>query len=243
MRGKTHCTIGVLTSIQTCILFNIPITILNLIICAILSIFPDIDEPHSTIYNLIFKKNLSKKNLKKGVYILSIIISIIILKSNNFYLILIALLGSFILFSLKFNYSLFKKIFLSLIFLFFCIMLYLNTNNLTLLAFSLTISIFPWLKHRSFSHSLVAVFIIYLFLKEIEKIYHIPFLSIIGTLSYLSHMFLGDIFTKSGVPIFYPLTSKKFSLAPFVVGTKKCNLLEYAFISVLILTIFISILK
>lgn len=69
MRGKTHCTIGVLTSIQTCILFNIPITILNLIICAILSIFPDIDEPHSTIYNLIFKKKLiKKKSQKRSLY-------------------------------------------------------------------------------------------------------------------------------------------------------------------------------
>ena len=30
MRGKTHCTIGILSTIQACILFKIPIIVLKI---------------------------------------------------------------------------------------------------------------------------------------------------------------------------------------------------------------------
>ena len=47
MRGKTHCTIGILSTIQACILFKIPISIFNIVVAAIFSILPDLDESNS----------------------------------------------------------------------------------------------------------------------------------------------------------------------------------------------------
>ena len=60
MRGKTHCTIGILSTIQACILFKIPISIFNLVLAAIFSILPDLDESNSTISNVFLKQDASK---------------------------------------------------------------------------------------------------------------------------------------------------------------------------------------
>ena len=60
MRGKTHCTIGVLSVIQASILFKIPITVFSLMLSAFFSILPDLDESNSVISDILLKKNTSK---------------------------------------------------------------------------------------------------------------------------------------------------------------------------------------
>ena len=71
MRGKTHCTIGILSTIQACILFKIPISIFNLVLAAIFSILPDLDESNSTISNVFLKQDASKLILKIVIYIIN----------------------------------------------------------------------------------------------------------------------------------------------------------------------------
>ena len=66
MRGKTHCTIGILSTIQACILFKIPISIFNIVVAAIFSILPDLDESNSTISNVFFKSRFFKTNIKNS---------------------------------------------------------------------------------------------------------------------------------------------------------------------------------
>ncbi|NIZ87316.1 metal-dependent hydrolase, partial [Clostridioides difficile] len=109
--------------------------------------------------------------------------------------------------------------------------------------FCLMLSIFPWLKHRSFSHSIFATIIVYFLLKQIELITNINNLSFYGAIGYASHMFLGDLFTKQGIPIFYPLSEKKISLGFLTVGGPFSNFIEKSFIFVLIGLIIFSILK
>jgi NitT/TauT family transport system permease protein len=59
-------------------------------------------------------------------------------------------------------------------------------------------------------------------------------LSFYGTISYASHIFLGDIFTRQGVPIFYPLSNKKISFGNLRVGTSISNLVEILIVLILL---------
>ena len=86
MRGKTHCTIGVLSVIQASILFKIPITVFSLMLSAFFSILPDLDESNSVISDILLNKNTSKLLFKFVVYMISLTIFFISLKlNNNFY--------------------------------------------------------------------------------------------------------------------------------------------------------------
>ena len=242
MRGKSHCTIGILTSIQTCIFFNIPISIFTLIISAFFSLLPDLDETNSTISSFFMLKKFSNKSLKSIVYTLIFIIFIISVNISSSLFICFLLMVFFVIFiESKFSKTHLKKFFVSFIFILISTLLYLITSNIYLSTFFLLISTFPWLKHRGFSHSILAILSIYFLLKNIEIEFNINYISILGTISYSSHIFLGDIFTKNGVPIFYPLTQKKISLSPYTVGSYWCNFLEYIFIFMLILLIFYTI--
>ena len=80
MRGKTHCTIGILSTIQACILFKIPISIFNIVVAAIFSILPDLDESNSTISNVFLNSSktgvitllISVKHLSTSFKVLAI---------------------------------------------------------------------------------------------------------------------------------------------------------------------------
>lgn len=241
MRGKTHCTIGILSIIQVSLCFNIPISIFNFILAALFSILPDLDEPNSKISEMIVKKNTSKIILKSIVYIISIIIFFVFLKINNdFFLSSLITFILIIFLESRLNYLFLKKLLISLLFILLGFSLYPINSNIYFFIFCLMISIFPWLKHRGFSHSIFAILMIYFLLNQIQLVTNISHLSLFGTISYASHIFLGDIFTKSGVPIFYPINKKRVSLASFKVGSSSCNLFEYCFIISLIIIIFLT---
>ena len=87
MRGKTHFTIGILASLQASILFNKPISLMNIGICSLFSILPDLDTSNSVISNTLLNHNTSKKIYKIIVYTLDILIFLISLKINeNFFI-------------------------------------------------------------------------------------------------------------------------------------------------------------
>ncbi|MFR4764364.1 MAG: hypothetical protein ACLUAF_00230 [Paraclostridium sordellii] len=64
MRGKTHFTIGVLTSLQASMLFNKPLSLMDIAVCSLFSILPDLDTSNSIISNTILNHNVSKKYIK-----------------------------------------------------------------------------------------------------------------------------------------------------------------------------------
>lgn len=244
MRGKTHCTIGVLSVIQASILFKVPITVFNLILSAFFSILPDLDESNSVVSDILLKRNVSKFLFKIIIYTINLAIFFISLKINdNFYISSIITFISIMIIESKLTHILLRKIFLSLIFILLGVCLYLIKIKIYFVIFCLMLAIFPWLKHRSFSHSIFAIIVIFFLLKQIELIYNISNLAFFGTISYASHIFLGDLFTKSGIPLFYPLSDKKFSLGFFKVGSFFSNMLEISFILILVGSIIFTIIK
>lgn len=244
MRGKTHCTIGILSALQACILFKVPISIFNIILAAVFSILPDLDESNSTISNVFLNQNTSKLILKIAIYIINFAIFFISLKiNNNFFLSSIITLISIMLLESKLNHTLLRKILLSLILILLSICLFSLKVKIYFVIFFLMLACFPWLKHRSFSHSIFAVIVIYFLLKQIEIIYSISNLSFLGTIGYASHLFLGDLFTKSGIPLFYPISNKKYSLGYFRVGSFLNNVLEILIIVILLSSIIFSVIK
>lgn len=244
MRGKTHCTIGILSTIQACILFKVPISIFNLVLAAIFSILPDLDESNSTISNVILKQDVSKFILKIVIYIINFAIFFISLKlNNNFLLSSIVTFIAIMILESKLNHILLRKILLSLTLILLSLCLFFIKVKIYFVIFFLILASFPWLKHRSFSHSIFASIIIYFLLKQIEIIYNISNLSFFGTIGYTSHLFLGDLFTKSGIPLFYPISDKKYSLGYFRVGSFFSNALEIIIVVLLIGSIILTTIK
>lgn len=245
MRGKTHCTIGILSTIQACILFKIPISIFNLVLAAIFSILPDLDESNSTISNVFLKQDASKLILKIVIYIINFAIFFISLKinNNNFFLSSIVTFIAIMVLESKINHILLRKILLSLTLILLSLCLFFIKVKIYFVIFFLMLASFPWLKHRSFSHSIFAIIVIYFLLKRIEIIYNISNLSFFGTIGYASHLFLGDLFTKSGIPLFYPISNKKYSLGYFRVGSFFNNALEILIVVILVGSIIFSTIK
>ncbi|WP_315165763.1 metal-dependent hydrolase [Metaclostridioides mangenotii] len=244
MRGKSHGAIGFLTAIQTSLIFKIPISIVGILVATIFSILPDLDQPNSSISQLIFKNDISRYIYKIFIYLVNVLIFFISININeNFYISAIITFVAIIIIEAKITHTLIRKVFLSLIFILLAISLYFINVQIYFVMFALIFAVFPWLKHRSFSHSLFAVIMIYFILKQIELVSGLDYLSIYGTIGYGSHIFMGDLFTKQGVPLFYPISDKKISLGFLKVGGKFSNFAEYLFILVLIAIVLLSIYK
>ena len=234
-----------MSTIQACILFKIPISIFNLVLAAIFSILPDLDESNSTISNVFLKQDASKLILKIVIYIINFAIFFISLKinNNNFFLSSIVTFIAIMVLESKINHILLRKILLSLTLILLSLCLFFIKVKIYFVIFFLMLASFPWLKHRSFSHSIFAIIVIYFLLKQIEIIYNISNLSFFGTIGYASHLFLGDLFTKSGIPLFYPISNKKYSLGYFRVGSFFNNALEILIVVILVGSIIFSTIK
>ncbi|MGL5642845.1 MAG: metal-dependent hydrolase [Paraclostridium sp.] len=244
MRGKTHFTIGVLTSLQASMMFNRPLSLMDIVVCSLFSILPDLDTSNSIISNTILNHNISKKIYKIVIYSINILIFLISIKINdNFLVSSVVTFVAIIILEAKITHGFLRKLFLSLIFILLAISIYLINGKFYFILFSLILALFPWLKHRKLSHSLLAIFIISFLLKQIELITDISNLCFFGTIGYSSHLFLGDLFTKSGIPLFYPLSEKKFSLGFLRVGGPLSNILEVIFVIILIFLILLTLIK
>lgn len=244
MRGKTHFTIGILASLQASIIFNKPLSLVNIGICSLFSILPDLDTSNSVISNTILNHNTSKKIYKIIVYTLDILIFLISLKINeDFFVSSVITFIAIIILEAKINHFFLRKLFLSLIFILLAICIYLANGKFYFILFNIVLASFPWLKHRKLSHSILAILIISFLLKQIELLTTISNLCFFGTIGYASHLFLGDLFTKSGIPLFYPISEKKFSLGFLRVGGRLSNILEILFILILVLCILLTLAK
>lgn len=244
MRGKTHCTIGILAAFQASLIFKVPISIFNILISAIFSILPDLDESNSIVSDFFLNKKVSKTIYKILIYTINVVIFFVSLKINdNFYLSSIITFITILIIESKLTHSLVRKIFLSLIFILLATSLFFIKAKIYFIIFILMLGVFPWLKHRSFSHSILAIVLIHFLLKQIELIINISNLSFFATISYASHLFLGDLFTKQGIPLFYPISNKKISLGSLRVGSTFSNLFEFLFILILLSCIVLYVIK
>lgn len=244
MRGKTHFTIGVLASLQASLLFDKPLSLFDIIVCSLFSLLPDLDTSNSTLSNKILNQNVSRKIYKFIIYLLNILIFLISIKINgNLIISSLVTFVAILILEANITHGFLRKLFLSLIFILLAICFYLIDGKFYLIVFTLLLALFPWLKHRKISHSLIAVFTIGFVLKQIELLSNISNLAFFGTIGYASHLFLGDLFTKSGIPIFYPFSEKKFSLGFLRVGGGFSNILEILFILLLVVLIFFTIIK
>lgn len=244
MRGKTHLTIGVLASLQASILFNKPLSLINVVVCSLFSILPDLDTSNSIISNTILNHHFSKKIYKIVIYTLNILIFLISLKINgNFLISSIVTFIAIIILEAKITHGFLRKLLLSLTFILLAICIYLINGKFYFILFTIILALFPWLKHRKLSHSLLAILIINFLLKQIELLTNISNICFFGTIGYSSHLFLGDLFTKSGIPLFYPLSEKKFSFGFLRVGGTLSNILEIIFVLFLIILIILTLIK
>lgn len=73
----------------------------------------------------------------------------------------------------------------------------------------------PYFTHRGLSHSLLSVIIIGVTLYPLYETDTMKSYYISALISYSSHLFLGDIFTKKGIKLFYPLSKKDISFNVF----------------------------
>ncbi|SHH06818.1 metal-dependent hydrolase [Tepidibacter thalassicus] len=238
MKGVTHFAIGILTAIETSLLIDKPLTPSGFIFASVCSLLPDIDEPHSIISNALIKSSFSKTIYRYTLYIINMITLFILIYINkNLILNFIISFSIIILIENKLKHIILRKCLFSLLSIILCLSLYYIKAPFPFISLSIFFGIAPWLKHRGFTHSILGAMFMYYLLKEIEKLLGLEYIALYGSIGYLSHLFLGDIFTKMGIPIFYPISNKKISLGFIKVGSFIGNIFEAIYIFIYFLII------
>lgn len=242
MRGRTHCAIGIITSIQLSLILSKPIIPTTVITSAVFSTLPDLDKSNSIISGLILRKNFSKFIYKVILFLLNISIFILSLKiSSSFFIGSVITFLTIIFLEKKITHYNMRKALISGTLLLLSLVLFLANINFSYIIPFLLFSIFPWLKHRNFSHSILMVIIVYLIMKPISNILDYNFLAFLSSFMYLLHI-ICDMFTRRGVAIFYPFSKKMFSLGYIKVGGKFSNIIENIIVFILFLiTIYLII--
>ncbi|SHK05821.1 metal-dependent hydrolase [Tepidibacter formicigenes] len=231
MKGVTHFAIGALTAVETSLLIDKPLTPSGFIFACVFSLLPDIDEPNSKISTTLIKSSFSKAVYRYTLYLINMIIFFILIYINkNLVLNFIISFSLIILIENKLKHALLRKCLFSLLSIILSLSLYYIKAPFPFISLSIFLGVAPWLKHRGFTHSILGVMFIYYLLNEIEQLLGSEYIALYGTIGYLSHLFLGDIFTKMGIPIFYPIFNKKISLGFIKVGSFIGNLFEIIYI-------------
>lgn len=239
MRGPTHLTIGILTTLEASVITQRPLNFATFAVAVLCSLLPDMDSSNSTISNSILNHKTSKFIYRLFLYVINIFIFFIAMSMNkNLFFSLLTTFIAIIIVDLKLKHEFLRKILLSSLCLTMGYVFYIIKLPIAFIILFAFIAILPWLKHRGISHSIVAVIFTYIILKQIETITNINDLAFFGCIGYMSHLFLGDIFTKMGIPIFYPLSNKKISLGFLKVGNFFSNILEVVYVLILLLIVF-----
>ncbi len=214
MKGKTHATIGLLTYYNYTILSDTKLTLIGGVLSLFFSLLPDLDH-----FNSIISKKLSNKKIETFIEALIMIVPLSILfylgylKTFDYSTLLLLYMILFISVKKTLKTALVRKIAITTILILICILSYTLFKNIAIVKLILFFSVITWFSHRTFSHSILAVVILYFITDNLDFI--IKNLSTIATISYLSHLILGDILTPSGIPLFFPLSKHKFTLNIF----------------------------
>lgn len=233
MKGKAHAAIGLLTYYNFSLLTGNPLDLTSAALSVSFSILPDLDHVQSLIskklsnplFEKIFESILISLILFPTLYILKI-------KGFHFYLssiaiiFLTALIGSFIKKSLTRKLS----ISFSVLCLYFILQHFFPSRKWT--SFALFLFLLPWFSHRSFSHSLTGVLCLYLSMRHLAPSY-----APVCTIGYGSHLFLGDLWTPSGIPLFFPFSKKRFRFLGKGKSAKKIVPMIEAFVLTVLFTL------
>lgn len=220
MKGKAHACIGLLTYYNYSLVSGQALDIVPAALSVFFSLLPDLDSHHS-----ILSKKLSHpllENVFETLLMAAILFpTLYINKIKGQAHPLIFILTGLLLLSL-FAGMLIKKSFLrklSISFVILCSYLFLREqfHQEGFSFFMLFIGFLPWLSHRSFSHSLTAVILLYAILSQITP----ASIAFPCTLSFGSHILLGDLLTPSGVPLFFPFSRKRYHLIHTTLASKK----------------------
>lgn len=235
MRGKSHLAIGLLTTIEVSSIIGIGISPINMVFASIFSVLPDIDESNSSVLNNIISKKFTKQIHKVLLYTFLITLVYFYMKTNdNLYIILFVSIFLINIIEKKITENFVRSSFISLFFLLITLTLIIFKVNLGIVLMSSLLFLFPISKHRSISHSIIAVIFIFIVMKYLESIYYLKNIAVTSTIAYLSHI-ICDAVTKRGIPILYPFSKKFFSFGNLKVGSIFCNFIEWIIIFVLIL--------
>lgn len=243
MRGKTHLILGSLSSLELAILYNIPIGPVGLASVLFCSIVADLDESNSNVMNNIIRKDTTKKIHTLLSYFLAIVLFYYSQKvGKNFYLALGISVIVVTLTTKKFTAGKLRNIFIFIFFFILSLNFFLFDFNLGLVFISSLLSLFPFLKHRKLTHSLIMLLIVYGLVHLVEVQTGIRHLAILSTIAYSSHLVL-DLTTKMGIPLFYPFSSKNYSLFPLRVGSLFCNMVENILIVIMAIIFSLSLVS
>lgn len=236
MKGKAHASIGLLTYYNYTILSNTELTILGGAISLFFSLLPDLDH-----FNSVISKKLSNKKIESLVEALMMLVPLSTLlylgylKKFDYSILFFLGLILFISIKKKFKASIIRKLIISIFLILICILSYNLFKNIAIVKLLLFFILIPWFSHRTFSHSIFSAVILYFITNNLGFI--IKNLNMIATLSYLSHIFLGDILTPQGIPLFWPLSKHRFKLNPFK-GQSSVNIIENIVILLMVLLAF-----
>lgn len=243
MRGKTHCAVGIITGIQLSLIFSQPIVPTTIVASAVFSTLPDLDKSNSIISSLILKKNFSKFLYKLILFLLNISIFLISIKiSSSFFISSAITFFTIIFLEKKVTHYDMRKALITGTLLLLSVILFLAKVNISFIVPFVIFSIFPWLKHRNFSHSFLMVIIVFLIIKPISIVINYEFLAFLSSFMYFLHI-ICDMFTRQGVAIFYPFSKKMISLGYIKVGGKFSNIIENFIIFILFMITVYLILK
>ncbi|WP_101772777.1 metal-dependent hydrolase [Peptostreptococcus faecalis] len=232
MRGKSHLIIGTLSAVELSVLAGFTITPLGIISAAFFSVAADIDEANSNSLNKLISKKFTNKIHKIIIYSLLILSFYLYISSyKNIFLGVFLAIALIFIIEKKLTSNLIRSILISFIFFVFASILSLYEINTGLTIMVLILAFFPLMKHRSLTHSLLMLAIIYTVFTIVENTSNISSVAFITTASYATHL-LCDMVTKRGIPLFYPFSKKNYRVSQFKVGSFFCNAIEYSTILV-----------
>lgn len=237
MKGKTHGTIGLLTSIEVSLLSSQTINPLNLLVALIFSLLPDIDEPDSLISKYIISRQITK-NIQRIILYAGNLLGFYLVYSFTHklsFIFIFCMISTFILEKLV-NQKRIRRISLSFMLILTSAIFYYYSFRWFFIAIPLILSPIPWLGHRNITHSITSVIILYYLLTFTEMPITIIIHSIAG---YSSHL-IGDFLTKQGIPLFYPFFKKRYAIRIMSTGSKMGNFVELLIIVIIVIIIYIT---
>lgn len=204
MRGKAHLSISAFLCQCFALIFFRDFTPIPLVIGAFFGLMADIDEEQSKISYFLIKGFGGKKRIggvnhhKTDVKYNSLRKK---MRQAALTVVMIAIAAAFY---------------------------YLSDKNLFFALGCLYISILPWTKHRTLSHSIFSSLIIGLCAYLSFNLYGVGKYGIYCGVGYFLHI-VEDSFTVTGTPMLYPFSKKKFKIPIMSTGTNKGALVEAVF--------------
>lgn len=225
MLGRTHITLGLMTSLIVVSFVNLSLNVKELntttvIVALISALLPDLDMGNSSLGNRF--AIIKAKHIKKvWIIILTIMSTVTVIFLKNSPILygvgFIILLG--LIFADKFarkGYYMIRNFVQAIVGITIILASYYY-HHYILIPVGIILIILLFSKHRGFSHSIIFLVGCTFVVRKISLFYGNIDYSIIFAASMTSHL-LGDMLTKTGVSLFIPFSDKRIKL-PYTIKT------------------------